>query len=149
VYQVEALDHAIGLGMSRRAQPVLDAQMRGLGSMVAIEFRQPQTGQPDPAALQRVHAHWSRACCDSVVSCGLYGQVIRLPYPLTIEDTTFEKALTILANALEPGDFSEFMATNLETGKALGAVTLYPTRAASSKIAIRPQLTSINTLTLN
>ena len=106
VYQVEALDHAIGLGMSRRAQPVLDAQMRGLGSMVAIEFRQPQTGQPDPAALQRVHAHWSRACCDSVVSCGLYGQVIRLLYPLTIEDTTFEKALTILANALEPGDFS-------------------------------------------
>ena len=91
MFRYEALDHTNGLGMSRRAQPVLDAQVRGLGSMAAIEFRHPQTGQPDPAALQRVHAHWSRACCDSVVSCGLYGQVIRLLYPLTIEDATFEK----------------------------------------------------------
>ena len=92
------------LNALRQTHPQI-AQVRGLGSMVAIEFRHPQTGQPDPAALQRVQ---KRALEQGLLllSCGLYGQVIRFLYPLTIEDATFEKALTILANALEPGDFS-------------------------------------------
>ncbi len=76
------------------------AEVRGLGSMLAIEFRDPATGAPDAGFLQGV---LKRALDQGLLllSCGMYGNVIRLLYPLTIEDAQFDKGLDILAAALE------------------------------------------------
>jgi len=76
------------------------AEVRGLGSMLAIEFRDPATGAPDAEYLQGV---LKRALDQGLLllSCGMYGNVIRLLYPLTIEDAQFDKGLDILARALE------------------------------------------------
>lgn len=75
------------------------AQVRGLGSMVAIELRDPEMGAPDPAALQRVH---KRALDRGLLllSCGMHGNAIRFLYPLTIENPTFTRALAILDQSL-------------------------------------------------
>jgi 4-aminobutyrate aminotransferase len=76
------------------------AQVRGLGSMVAIEFRDPATGAPDAALLQRV----LRRALDRgllLLSCGMDGNVIRFLYPLTISDDDFARALSILTESLE------------------------------------------------
>jgi len=36
-----------------------------------------------------------------LLSCGVYGNVIRFLFPLTIEDAVFEEGLAILQRALE------------------------------------------------
>lgn len=82
----------------RKTQPRI-AEVRGLGSMVAIELRDPATGAPDAELLKKVQA---RALAQGLLllSCGLYGNVIRFLYPLTIEDELFAKALDILEQSL-------------------------------------------------
>ncbi len=83
----------------RERFPVI-AEVRGLGSMVAMEFRDPQTGKPDVARLQKVQ----RKALEEgllLLSCGMYGNVIRFLYPLTIGDDLFAKALDIVERALQ------------------------------------------------
>ena len=96
---------ALGARLMRRLEELREqhpriAQVRGLGSMVAVEFRDPKTGEPDAAMLQRVQ---KRALERGLLllSCGMYGNVIRFLYPLTIDDATFAKAMGIMAEALE------------------------------------------------
>jgi 4-aminobutyrate aminotransferase len=75
------------------------AEVRGVGSMVAMEFRDAH-GKPDAARLQRVQ----RKALDEgllLLSCGMYGNVIRFLYPLTISDAQFAKALDIIERALQ------------------------------------------------
>jgi len=75
------------------------ADVRGLGSMVALELRDPATGQPDARAVQRVQdAAIQRGLI--LLSCGVYGNVLRFLYPLTIPDAQFARALDILADVL-------------------------------------------------
>lgn len=83
----------------RERFPVI-AEVRGLGSMVAMEFRDPQTGKPDVVRLQKVQR---KALEEGVLllSCGMYGNVIRFLYPLTIGDDLFAKALDIVERALQ------------------------------------------------
>ncbi len=71
------------------------ADVRGLGSMVAVEFRKSDTGAPD---AERVNAIVQAAMSQGLLllTCGLYGNVVRFLYPLTIEDALFDKALDIL-----------------------------------------------------
>ena len=71
------------------------ADVRGLGSMVAVEFRKNDTGAPD---AERVNAIVQAAMSQGLLllTCGLYGNVVRFLYPLTIEDALFDKALDIL-----------------------------------------------------
>ena len=73
--------------------------MRGLGSMVALELNDPSTGKPDADAVKRVQA---RAMERGLIllSCGVYGNVLRFLYPLTIPDAQFARALDILSEAL-------------------------------------------------
>ncbi len=73
------------------------AQVRGQGSMVAVEFR--HAGQPDAATAKAVQ---QRAHAQGLVllTCGMHGNVIRFLYPLTIPDAQFERALDILDAAL-------------------------------------------------
>lgn len=56
------------------------ADVRGLGSMVALELNDPATGKPDADAVKRVQA---RAMERSLIllSCGVYGNVLRFLYP--------------------------------------------------------------------
>ena len=75
------------------------AEVRALGSMVAIEFYDPASGKPDAGAARRVQ---QQALDQGLIllTCGAYGNVIRFLYPLTIPDNQFEQALGIIGNAL-------------------------------------------------
>ena len=75
------------------------ADVRGLGSMVAMEFRHAETGQPDPIRLQQVQQKaLERGLL--LLSCGMHGHVIRFLYPLTIDESDFDRALGILTESL-------------------------------------------------
>ncbi|HFV8965273.1 TPA: aminotransferase class III-fold pyridoxal phosphate-dependent enzyme [Escherichia coli] len=75
------------------------AAVRGLGSMIAAEFNDPQTGKPSAAIAQKIQ---QRALAQGLLllTCGAYGNVIRFLYPLTIPDVQFDAAMKILQDAL-------------------------------------------------
>jgi len=87
------------LNAAKAIQPKI-AEVRGMGSMMAVEFMYAGTGTPDPEFTKAVQA---RALSKGLVllTCGLYGNVIRFLYPLTIENQVFEEALTILSASLQ------------------------------------------------
>lgn len=74
------------------------AEVRGVGAMVAVEFRQAD-GSPDPDFTRTVQ---NRALEKGLLllSCGVYGNVIRFLFPLTIQDAVMDEGLDILAEAL-------------------------------------------------
>lgn len=75
------------------------AEVRGLGSMVAVEFHNAATGAPDAARVNAiVQAALSKGLL--LLTCGLYGNVIRFLYPLTIEDALFDQALDLIEEAI-------------------------------------------------
>ncbi len=86
------------LNQARTYCPAI-AEVRGQGSMVAVEFNDPQTGKPSPEFTQEVLTR-AREEGLLLLSCGVYGNVIRFLYPLTIPDAQFSKALEILSRAL-------------------------------------------------
>ncbi|WP_314419859.1 4-aminobutyrate--2-oxoglutarate transaminase [Pseudescherichia vulneris] len=86
------------LNNARASCPYI-ADVRALGSMVAVEFSDPQTGEPSPAFTQKVQAHALEAGL-LLLSCGVYGNVIRFLYPLTIPDAQFRQALDIISRSL-------------------------------------------------
>jgi 4-aminobutyrate aminotransferase len=69
--------------------------IRALGAMVACEFVNPQTGAPD-ADLTKAMQQAALKKGLLLLTCGVYGNVIRFLFPLTIEDSVFEEALQIL-----------------------------------------------------
>ena len=72
--------------------------VRGLGSMVAAEFYGAD-GEPSPALVAQVQKEaLNRGLL--LLSCGVYGNVIRFLYPLTIPQAQFEAALVTLGEAL-------------------------------------------------
>jgi len=73
------------------------ADVRGLGSMVALEFR--TDGTPDAARLQQVQRNALEHGL-LLLSCGMHGNVIRFLYPLTIPDEQFDRALAIISRSL-------------------------------------------------
>ncbi|QMT39742.1 4-aminobutyrate--2-oxoglutarate transaminase [Neisseria shayeganii] len=73
------------------------ADIRGLGGMVAVEFM--NNGQPDadlPKKAQAIALENGLI----ILTTGMYYNVIRFLFPLTIEDQVFEEAMGILENAL-------------------------------------------------
>jgi 4-aminobutyrate aminotransferase len=74
------------------------ADVRGLGSMLAVEFAK-SDGSPDADRVKRIQQQAQQAGL-LLLSCGVYGNVIRLLYPLTIPDTVFDEALAKLADAM-------------------------------------------------
>lgn len=66
--------------------------IRALGSMVAVEFDQTSTAQAVQSAAMEQGL--------LLLTCGLHGNVIRFLYPLTIPETQFHQALSILSNVL-------------------------------------------------
>jgi 4-aminobutyrate aminotransferase len=73
--------------------------IRALGAMVACEFVNPETGAPDADLTKQVQqAALKKGLL--LLTCGVYGNVIRFLFPLTIEDHVFEEAMVILDSVL-------------------------------------------------
>lgn len=75
------------------------ADARGRGAMLALELVKPGTLEPDKAAAQLVAA----ACATQgvlVLTCGTWGNVLRLLPPLVIGHDLLDEALTVLEDAL-------------------------------------------------
>ncbi len=76
------------------AQSHLLGEVRGLGPMLAIEFAEKM---PDLAS-QVTAAARERGLV--LLSCGIYGNVIRILVPLTIDDALLERGLDLLEESL-------------------------------------------------
>ncbi|MDK3026007.1 4-aminobutyrate--2-oxoglutarate transaminase [Cupriavidus taiwanensis] len=96
-----------GVALGRRLQERLEglkssvpeiAEVRGVGAMVAVEFRD-RDGSPDPGFTRQVQ----RRALDQgllLLTCGVHGNVIRFLFPLTIPDAVMDEGLDMLARAL-------------------------------------------------
>jgi 4-aminobutyrate aminotransferase/(S)-3-amino-2-methylpropionate transaminase len=74
-------------------------EVRGRGAMLAIELVLPGGREPNPEATKAVAAAALEAGV-IVLTCGTYGNVIRLLPPLVISDDLLSEALTVLEDAL-------------------------------------------------
>ena len=72
--------------------------VRGLGAMVAMELFEPGTKTPDADLMRQVVAEAARRGL-VLLSCGSYGNVIRVLVPLTASDALLDEGLRILADA--------------------------------------------------
>ncbi|WP_118915866.1 4-aminobutyrate--2-oxoglutarate transaminase [Mycobacterium shigaense] len=76
--------------------------VRGRGAMIAIELVKSGTADPDPELTGKL-ATAAHAAGVVVLTCGMFGNVIRLLPPLTISDYLLTEGLDILAGLL--GEF--------------------------------------------
>ena len=76
------------------AQSHFVGEARGLGPMVALELTEPT---PD---LAKAITTAARARGLVLLSCGIYGNVIRILVPLTIDDALLERGLDLLEESL-------------------------------------------------
>ncbi len=75
------------------------ADVRSLGAMVAVEFSDATTGAPDADRVKKIQqVALERGLL--LLTCGVYGNVIRFLFPLTIGDALFEEGLGILSGAI-------------------------------------------------
>jgi len=92
-------DQLIAHLIAKRAVHPRIGDIRGLGAMVANEFVDPKTGAPDADMAKRVQMAALRRGL-LLLTCGVYGNVIRYLFPLTIEDAVFDEGLAILDAAI-------------------------------------------------
>ncbi len=96
-----AIGQQLFAGLRALAQQHVEIQdVRGLGSMVAIElFKNGDTQQPDADLTKRV-------CAEAIkrglvlLSCGVYANVIRILVPITVSDALLKEGLVLLGDAL-------------------------------------------------
>lgn len=112
------LERSVKLGLRlnvclKRAQQrhAAISEVRGLGSMMAVEFFDPDTGEPDAELTTRVQQA-ALAQGLLLLTCGIYGNVIRFLYPLTIPDDQFETAMDTLRLALDQEMAVDFILLN-------------------------------------
>jgi 4-aminobutyrate aminotransferase/(S)-3-amino-2-methylpropionate transaminase len=75
--------------------------VRGLGAMVAIElFKNGDIKQPDAETAKRIAAE-ATARGLILLTCGTYGNVIRVLVPLTASDAILDEGLSIMAAAFD------------------------------------------------
>ncbi|MET0357915.1 MAG: 4-aminobutyrate--2-oxoglutarate transaminase [Pararhizobium sp.] len=94
----------LGARLKQRLQSFKDfvpgiVDIRGPGFMNAVEFNVPGTATPDADFTNRVR---QRALEKGLIllTCGVYGNVIRFLSPITIQDHIFTEALDILEDTL-------------------------------------------------
>lgn len=75
------------------------ADVRGLGAMVAVEFNQPGSGEPDADFTKKVQAEALKRNL-ILLTCGVNANVVRFLFPLTIQQPVFDEAMTILRESL-------------------------------------------------
>ena len=74
------------------------ADIRGPGFMVAAEFLTAD-GKPNPELTGKIRLEALKRGL-LLLTCGVYGNVIRFLAPLTIEETVFDEAMTLLTEAV-------------------------------------------------
>ena len=76
------------------------SEVRGLGAMVSFELvRDRATGAPNPELAVAL----TRKAADNgliLLSCGLYGNVVRIMVPLTASDPIVDEGLDIIERSL-------------------------------------------------
>jgi 4-aminobutyrate aminotransferase/(S)-3-amino-2-methylpropionate transaminase len=86
-------------------------EVRGLGSMIAMELvKNRRADQPD-AELTRALVQAAAARGLVILSCGVYGNVIRLLAPLTISEALLNEGLDVLEAALADVTGAQMAAT--------------------------------------
>lgn len=96
--------HLLGSTLGRRLDKLAGevpqiADVRGLGSMVAVEFNNAKTRKPDADFTRRVQAlALERGLI--LLTCGVYANVVRFLYPLTTPDAVFDEALGIIDESI-------------------------------------------------
>lgn len=75
------------------------AHPRNLGAMAAFELVDPATGKPDPAKTQALCAKAKEKGL-ILLSCGFYGNTVRILVPLTAGSEVVEEGLAIIEEAL-------------------------------------------------
>ncbi|MES2994083.1 MAG: 4-aminobutyrate--2-oxoglutarate transaminase [Pseudomonadota bacterium] len=81
-----------------RAKVPAIAEVRGLGAMVAVEFAKTD-GTPDPDFTKAIVTR-AQAAGLLLLTCGVYGNVVRFLFPLTIQDAVFDEGMAILTQAM-------------------------------------------------
>jgi 4-aminobutyrate aminotransferase len=76
------------------------SDIRGPGFMVAVEFANPGTHEPDAGFTNRVRLEALKRGL-ILLTCGVYGNVIRFLAPITIPDAHFTEAMAILDEAVQ------------------------------------------------
>lgn len=76
------------------------SDIRGPGFMVAVEFADPGSKAPDAGFTARVRLEAQKRGL-ILLTCGVYGNVIRFLAPITIPDAHFQEALGILEEAVK------------------------------------------------
>jgi len=82
-----------------QAQDPRIGDVRGRGAMLAVEFVRPGSAEPDPATTKAVAAAAHQAGL-IVLTCGSWGNVVRLLPPLAIGDDLLVEGLDVLADAI-------------------------------------------------
>lgn len=91
--------HLVEVLTKAKSECAYIADIRAQGSMVAVEFNDPRTGEPSAEFTKQVQDK-ALAAGLLLLSCGVYGNVIRFLYPLTIPEVQFRKALDIIYQSL-------------------------------------------------
>ncbi len=76
------------------------ADVRGPGGMVAVEFCKPGGTEPDADFTRRVQTRALERGLLLLV-CGVYSNVVRFLFPLTIQDAVFDEAMAILEDVVK------------------------------------------------
>jgi 4-aminobutyrate aminotransferase/4-aminobutyrate aminotransferase/(S)-3-amino-2-methylpropionate transaminase len=76
------------------------ADVRGPGAMIAVEFCKPGTSDADADFTKRVQTRALERGLLLLV-CGVYSNVVRFLFPLTVQDAVFDEALSILEEVLK------------------------------------------------
>ena len=102
--RAETLGHRFldGLRSAAAGHPHV-AEVRGRGLMIGLEFADPDTLAPRPDLAKQVmtDALMHRLM---LLSCGTWGQVVRIIPPLVTTESEIDQALAILASALDTVD---------------------------------------------
>ena len=75
------------------------SDIRGPGFMVAVEFANPASKEPDAGLTARIRAE-AQTRGLILLTCGVYGNVIRFLAPITIPDAHFAEAMDILEGSV-------------------------------------------------
>ena len=91
----------VALGTLRRLQDdvAIIGEVRGRGAMIAVEFVEPGTKNPNPTVAKAIVKY----CTENgvvVISCGTYGNVIRLLPPLIISPEQLDDGLSVFSAAI-------------------------------------------------
>ena len=88
---------AIVLVLPGELRADLLGDVRGRGAMLAIEIVKPGTNEPDPVLTKAIAAEaFKRGVI--LLTCGSYGNIIRLLPPLVISDELLDEGIAVLAD---------------------------------------------------